>query len=157
MSGITNYGCTGLLTVNGLLLNCPAWDLVDLTDLWMGADLRGDDVVIPHKDDGVQARRRRITATQYSLPGVMDGSVTTTGVENSDPWEGLQAHIDQWRSTIIDPPGIGDGTLIGVLTMPNGQSRYADVHVMRFTKGQVLQGRLLFTLDISLPGGVFAP
>lgn len=148
------FGCNGVLSIDGVLLNCPAWDIVDLSDLWLGGDIRGDDRLLPGVG-GVIAYPRRFTVTRHSLPMAIDGSVDQLGQENADPWVGLQDHIEYLRANVVDPTGVGDGTRPAVLQMPDGTGRYADVHVLRLIKGDIVEGRLLATLEISIPAGVF--
>ena len=146
---------TGSLEINGLSMHTAAWTVVDVTNLWMGADIRGGDRILP-TTPGVIPYRRRMTVTQYSLPMVIIGDYDYLGVKYADIWEGLEANIDQLRAWVVDPTNVGDGTLPASLTMPSGAVRTADIHVLRLALGVVTNARMRATLDISVPQGVFA-
>jgi hypothetical protein len=146
---------TGELTINGVVMHTPAWTIVDLTPLWMGATVRGFDRIVPFTP-GVTPYRRRMTVTQHALPMVIIGSVDRLGVKYSDEWEGLEANIDYLRAFVVDPTNAGDGTLPATLELPSGTTRTADIHVLRLALGRVQSGKMLATLDISIPEGVFA-
>jgi len=146
---------SGELTINGVSMHTPAWAVVDLTVLWMGAQVRGFDRLIPFAP-GVIPHRRRMTVTQHSLPMVITGAVDRLGVAWPDPWEGLEANIDYLRAFVVDPTNATDGTLPATLDMPSGASRTADIHVLRLSLGVVQSGLMRATLDISIPEGAFA-
>jgi hypothetical protein len=146
---------SGSLEINGVPLHTPAWTVIDVTRLWMGADIRGQDRILP-TTPGVIPYRRRMTVTRYSLPMVIIGHVDMSGTPNTDIWEGLEYNIDFLRAWIVDPTNAGDGTLPASLTMPSGLVRTADVHVLGLNLGIVSRARMRATLEISLPQGVFA-
>ena len=145
---------SGALEINGVSMHTPAWTVIDTTVLWMGADVRGQDRILP-TTPGVIPYRRRMTVTRHSLPMVIVGYVDDAGVAYPDPMEGLETNIDYLRGWIVDPTNAGDGTLPATLTMPSGAVRTADIHVLGLTLGQVSRARLRATLDISIPTGVF--
>lgn len=158
--GLVGYGCSGVLTIDGTLLNCAAWDITDLTPLWANFEIRGDDRVLPGVP-GVIAYRRRMTVTAYSLNMFISGDVDRTGAPYGDAWEGLEANVEYLRSHVAQPTNVGDGTRAGVLTMPSGATRTADVHVLGITTGEVSaagskHALLRATLELSVPAGRFA-
>lgn len=146
---------SGSLEINGVLMHTPAWTIVDVTQLWMGANIRGGDRLLP-STPGVIPYRRRMTVTRHSLPMVIVGYVDQAGTPYNDPWEGLETNIDYLRAWIVDPTNVGDGTLPATLTMPSGGTRTADIHVLGLSLGIVSRARMRATLDISIPEGVFA-
>lgn len=146
---------SGALEINGVSMHTDAWTVIDLTVLWMGADIRGTDRILP-TTPGVIPYRRRMTVTRHSLPMVIVGYVDQTGTPYSDPWEGLETNIDFLRAWVVDPTNVGDGTLPASLTMPSGSTRTADIHVLGLNLGTVSRARVRATLDISIPEGVFA-
>lgn len=146
---------TGSLTIDGVSMHTDAWTIVDLTNLWFGGDVRGQDRLIPGVA-GVIPYRRRTTVTTYSLPMVIIGDVDQTGTPYSDIWEGLESNINYLRSNVVDPTNTGDGTRSATLLMPSGSSRTADIHVLRLALGTVSRGVMRATLDISIPSGCFA-
>lgn len=145
---------SGALEINGISMHTPAWTVVDLTMLWMGAEIRGGDRLLPTVP-GVIPYRRRMTVTQHSLPMVIVGYVDESGTPYSDPWEGLEANIDYLRGWIVDPTNVGDGTLPAELTMPSGVTRTADIHVVALSLGNISKAMMRATLEISIPQGVF--
>lgn len=148
-------GVSGTLTIDGFLLNTAAYDLCDLTELWLGPEQRGTDVLLPGAA-GVVPLVRRATVSTYELPMVIDGSVNADGTDYpGDPLAGLEAHLDALRANVTDPTGTGDGTRTAVLTTPSGDTRTAEVHVGRIQLGVQVDGRALATLPISVPAGVF--
>lgn len=146
---------SGSLEINGISMHTSAWTVVDVTVLWMGADIRGADRILP-TTPGVIPYRRRMTVTRHSLPMVIVGHVDQAGLPYADPWEGLETNIDYLRAWIVDPTNSGDGTLPASLTMPSGAVRTADIHVLGLNLGIVSRARMRATLDISIPEGVFA-
>lgn len=146
---------SGSLEINGVSMHTYAWTVIDVTTLWMGADIRGQDRLLP-TTPGVIPYRRRMTVTRYSLPMVIVGYVDQYNVPYADPWEGLETNIDFLRAWVVDPTNVGDGTVQADLTMPSGTVRSADVHVLGLALGQVSRARMRATLEISVPEGVFA-
>lgn len=166
MAGFNFSTVEGNLTLNGVPMKTRAWTCPDLTPLWLPSAVRGRDRIIPGAT-GVLPYRRRKTVTQYALDfrvaGISDmhgvvvtgtGSATGNGPEE---FEQLEYNLNYLRQNVIDPrisPNL-DGTVPGVLTMPSGAIRTADVHVLGFTVNvrvaHVIQG----VLDISIPAGGF--
>lgn len=146
---------SGALEINGVSMHTYAWTVVDVTQLWMGAEIRGQDRLLP-TTPGVIPYRRRMTVTRFSLPMVIVGHVDQYNTPYADPWEGLEDNIDFLRAWVVDPTNVGDGTVPAELTMPSGSTRTADVHVLALTLGEVSRARLRATLEISIPEGVFA-
>lgn len=159
MSGLANYGCTGNLTIGGVDLNGPAWDIPDLTPLWIEATQRGEDRLIPGAI-GVLAYRRRLTVTEHSLAMVIIGDMDRTGNPVADAWVGLQDNIEYLRANVVDPTNLTDGTRTGVLVMPSGATRTADVHVTGMRLSDLSGADGVFTsinavLMLSIPTGRF--
>lgn len=156
--------CFGSLVINNLAGNTQAWCIVDLSMLWIGADQRGADRLIPGSN-GVRAQRRRRTITEYDLPMIIVGSVDKNGVIYADPWDGFQRNIDELKTTWTDPTGTGDGTRSATLTLPSGATRTASIHVSPLEADPPVSGRdvetglpevtALATLPISIPDGEF--
>jgi hypothetical protein len=156
----------GNLTLNGVPMKTRAWTCPDLTPLWMPAAIRGQDRILPGAN-GVIAYRRRRTVTQYALDfrvcGISDmngvivtGSGTASG-NGPEEFQQLEYNVDYLRQNLIDPritPN-ADGTVPGVLTMPSGDIRTADVHVLGFTVNARVSHVLQGVLDISIPSGGF--
>lgn len=157
---IANYGCTGILTINSIALNCPAWDIADLTPLWIEASQRGQDRLLPGVA-GVIPYRRRLTVTEHVLEIVIVGDSTSTGTPVADAWDGLQANVEALRAGVVDPTNTGDGTRSATLLMPNGATRTASIHVLGMRVARVEGADGVFSvlngaLTISIPTGRFA-
>lgn len=157
---IQNYGCTGTLTINSIALNGPAWDIPDLTALWIETTQRGEDRLIPGAI-GVLPYRRRLTVTEHTLGMWIIGDTDRTGAPNADAWVGLQANIEYLRANVVDPTNLTDGTRVASLTIPGGATRNANIHVT----GMRIQGvdsddgafsAVNAVLMISIPSGRFA-
>lgn len=162
MAGFNFSTVDGNLTLNGIPMKTRAWTCPDLTPLWLPAAVRGQDRILPGAS-GVIPHRRRRTVTQYALDfriaGISDmGGVITTGTGNGPAeFAQLEYNLAYLRTNVIDPrisPNL-DGTVPGVLTMPSGATRNADVHVLGFTVNTRVSHILQGVLDISIPSGGF--
>lgn len=147
--------CQGSLTIAGVSMHGPAWDVVDLVPLWLTPTVRGGpNRAIP----GIAGRRsfqRRIDETAVSLPMLVQGEVDRLGVAQANPWAGLQANVAYLRANVVDPTGLTDGTRAASLLMPNGTTRTASVVVLGMTPGAFVKYVRKFTLDILIPAGGF--
>lgn len=162
MAGFNFSTVDGNLTLNGIPMKTRAWTCPDLTPLWMPAAIRGEDRIIPHAS-GVRAYRRRKTVTQYSLDFRIAGIASEEGLavdgdgNGSPEFQQLEYNLTYLRLHVIDPrtsPN-ANGTVPGVLTMPSGVTRNADVHVLGFTVNNRVSHVLQGVLDISIPSGGF--
>lgn len=162
MAGFSFSTVEGNLTLNDVPMKTRAWTCPDLTPLWMPAAIRGTDRIIPGAA-GVIPNRRRRTVTTYALDfrisGISDmNGVVTTGTGNGpEEFAQLEYNLDYLRQNVIDPrtsPNL-DGTVPGVLTMPSGAIRTADVHVLGFTVNDRVSHVLQGVLDLSIPAGGF--
>jgi hypothetical protein len=151
---LTFNSAAGGLTIAGINL-CTTWvRVLNLIDLWLPADQRGSDVVIPGVS-GVKARPRRDTVTRRSLRLQIDASVTYAGSTSGDNYERLAINLDYLRSALVAPPGTSSGTRSAVLTMPDGTTRTEDVHVVGFELGKYSEDArwALGVLELSIPSG----
>lgn len=162
MAGFDFSTVEGNLTLNGVPMKTRAWTCPDLTPLWMPPAVRGQDRIIPGAA-GVVPYRRRFTVTQYALDfrisGIsdQDGVVVAGSGNGPEEFEQLEYNLDYLRQNVIDPrtsPNL-DGTVPGVLTMPSGEIRTANVHVLGFTVNDRVSHVLQGVLDISIPQGGF--
>jgi hypothetical protein len=162
MAGFNFSTVDGNLTLNGVPMKTRAWTCPDLTPLWLPTAVRGQDRILPGAH-GVIPHRRRRTVTQYALDfriaGISDmhGVITTgTGI-GLDEFAQLEYNLKYLRQNVIDPRTFPnpDGTVPGVLTMPSGEIRTADVHVLGFTVNARVAHVLQGVLDISIPAGGF--
>ncbi len=162
MAGFSFSTVEGNLTLNGVPMKTRAWTLPDLTPLWLPPAIRGSDVLIPGAV-GVIPYRRRATVTQYALDfrvaGIsdMNGVITTGSGNGPDEFMQLEYNLAYLRTNVLDTrtsPNL-DGTVAGVLTMPSGDVRTANVHVLGFTVNTRVSHILQGVLDISVPAGGF--
>lgn len=153
--------CVENLTISGISLttpnaSTPAWMCGDLSPLADGPDVRGEDVILPGVN-GVIALRRRIAVSKRSVEMVIFGAFDRFGTPQSDRRIGLQRNTQYLIDNLILPVG-GDGTRAAVLTMADGTSRYADVHVLSPLQLAAATGDTRrAVLTISIPGGYFQP
>lgn len=147
--------CQGSLTIAGVSMHTPAWDVVDLVPLWVTPTVRGGpNRAIP----GISGRRsfqRRFDETAHSLRMIVHGEVNRLGVPQANPWAGLQANIAYLRANVVDPTGATDGTRAATLAMPDGSTRTANIVVLGMTPGEFVKYVRKFTLDILIPAGGF--
>lgn len=164
MAGFDFSTVEGNLTLNGVPMKTKAWTCPDLTPLWLPAAVRGQDRILPGAT-GVIPHRRRKTVTQYALDFRIAGIADMAGVApvggpdavGPEEFEQLEWNLTYLRTYVIDPrtsPNL-DGTVPGVLTMPSGAERTADVHVLGFTVNARVAHVLQGVLDISIPSGGF--
>lgn len=156
-----NYNtATGELVIDDISMHGPAWNILDLRDLWMPASIRGSDTIIPGAI-GVLAHRRRVTVTRHTLPMALTGECDKDGIpapgigDPVDLLKQLQDNIDYLRENVVDPTNVGNGTRAATLTMPDGSERTADIHVEGLTIVSAVQHVLATTLNISIPAGLF--
>jgi hypothetical protein len=162
MAGFNFSTVEGNLTLNGVPMKTRAWTCPDLTPLWLPTAVRGSDRLIPGSP-GVIPFRRRKTVTQYALDfrisGIsdMNGEIVAGTGNGPEEFEQLEYNLDYLRQNVIDPRIVpnADGTVPGVLTMPSGAIRTADVHVLGFTVNARVSHVLQGVLDISIPTGGF--
>lgn len=163
-TAIRNYGSTGMLTIGGVSLNGPAWDVPDLSGLWISGAVRGSDRVIPGAA-GVLPFRRRRTVTEVTLEMIVVGMVDSAGLAYDDALQGLELNLEALRSGVVEPTNTGNGTRAATLTLPSGDTRAADVHVLGMDTGSLVvrkiggvatHARIRATLDMSIPAGRFS-
>ncbi len=112
----------GSLTIGGMLMHRLAFAVTDVTDLWLGPDVRGEDLMIPGRPGRI-AFPRRADVTERQLPMVIDGRFDVSGNEFAgNEFEGLLQNIEYLRANVVDPTGVGDGTRAISLTRPGGGS-----------------------------------
>lgn len=154
-AGLNPTTVYGTLAIDETEMNCPAWDVLNVHDLWAGPPTRGEDRIVPGTS-GRRSYRRRADAVTYSLEVVITGQVDPDGDPYADPVVGLLTNIDLLRSNVTDPTGVGDGTRPAVLTLPDLTTRNADVTVEGMELGRLVRSERLATIDLTIPSGAFA-
>lgn len=145
----------GYLTINSVPLATPAWRITDLTPLFDAPKQRGDDLVIPGAA-GVLARPRRNTATRIAFVIEVFGELDSDGVAHANPALGLITNIDYLYTNVVAPPGTATGTRAAEWTLPGGETRNADVHVLGLTFLRRSPTWARGRLDVNVPAGRFA-
>lgn len=146
---------TEYLEINGVPLATPAWEIVDLSPLWEGAEVRGADRLLPGVI-GVRPYRRRATVTVKALRMVIYGDKNLDGVVQADVRLGLWNNIAYLRTNVVDPTNVGNGTRTAILRAPGGITRSGPVHVLSPLKLGADLGptSVRAVLELSIPGGV---
>lgn len=144
----------GGLTISGISLTTTWCKVMNLIELWLPADQRGSDRIVPGAS-GALAQQRRDTPTRRGLQLVIAGDVTYTGSTSGDAFERLQINLDYLRANIVAPTGTTNGTRSAVLTMPDGTTRTEDVHVTGFDLGTYAEDArwVRGVLTVSIPSG----
>jgi hypothetical protein len=154
MPGFEWNSAAGGLTIGGISLTTTWCKVLNLLELWLPADQRGGDRVVPGAS-GVLAQQRRDTVTRRSLQLLIAGDVTYAGATTGDAFERLQINLDYLRANIVAPTGTTDGTRSAVLTMPDGTTRTEPVHVTGFDLGTYAEDArwVRGVLTVSIPSG----
>lgn len=145
----------GSLSINGVNLCTVAWCVQDLKPLWEEDDYRGGTKIVPEQPGELSYPLRR-GKRRVDLDLTISGFVDTAGHFYSNPFTGLEAHVDYLNANVVAPVGTGAGTRGAVLTKPTGATRTANVRVLGMPfKGQV--GPIVVaTLKLEIPLGRFA-
>lgn len=151
--GIYQMEDLGSLSISGVEMCTPAWWVLNLRDLWVGPDVRGEDLTVPLLD-GVVPYRRRPTVTTHTLNLLIVGSVDHTGAPYDSEAEGVETNIQYLKDFVVECVG-GNGTRPSVLVMPSGAEREADITVLDLHPGDGIVGGMVATLDISIPAGSY--
>lgn len=133
MAGFCDYGCTGTLTIDGVLLNTPAWDIPNLARLWIEAAVRGDNRALAGVAAGRRGNPRRYDVTEFDLAFAITGVVNEAGTPYLNEWVGVQTNLATLWTGVFQPVTTGRGTRAATLVLPSGTSRVADVQVEPLT------------------------
>jgi hypothetical protein len=135
-------------------LATPAWEILDLSPLWDGPDVIGEDRHVPGY--GALSFRREVTASRRALPMMIYGEYAQDGVAYLDPREGLQTNLDYLLTNLVVPPAAGDGTRAAILHGPGGATKTANLQVLsplRTAPAGPLALRA--SLEVVIPAGRF--
>lgn len=159
----------GSLTISSVDMNPAngAWGIVGdekgtggYVQLWADFDVRGEDRLLPSVTGVIPYRRRR-TVTSFKLRLIVVGDIIgSTSTPETDTRVGLEENIEYLRENVIDPVNTQTGTRSATLTMPSGNTRDADIHVLGVTTQTYLLSECgsiwIATMHISIPSGRFA-
>jgi hypothetical protein len=166
MPAIENYDCDGTLAISGVNMNWDAWAIVGddngrggLLNLWIEAEQRGEDRVLPNAT-GVIPYRRRLDVTPHELRLLVTGDIDLAGQPSTNSKTQLLTNLAFLYTNVIAPTGTGDGTRGATLTFPGMTNRTANIHVLKLEpeRYNYVDGSAIFegTLLISIPAGRFA-
>lgn len=159
----------GTMTIDTVSMNPAngAWGIIGdeqgkggYVQLWAGFDVRGQDRILPSVTGYIAYQRRR-TVTAFNLRLIVVGDVIgETGAPELDTRVGLEENIEYLRENVIDPVATQTGTRSATLTMPSGNTREAEIHVLDVTTQQYKLSECgsiwIANLRISIPSGRFA-
>lgn len=159
---VGQYGIDGILTINTVPMNCPAWDVPLLAKMWVEHAVRGENQLLP----GAPGRRsypRRVDQKDHTLHLTVLGWVNVSGTPYSltDVKSGMAMYTNLqylWNN-VFAPVTTGRGIRAATLLLPDGVSTLAaNVQVTPLvTVGEdfnVFEQDFTFTLTI--PAGRFA-
>lgn len=147
---------SGELKINGVSMHTPAWCVLDVLPLYLPTGTRGHNSIIPHTA-GRYPRPLRIDESRYSLPMLISGGHDRNGNVYADRWAGLQANLVYLNSQIVTPPTYPVVTVEGILRMPDGTVRGADVQVpsIELLNPRTTGAQLEAILELVVPSGQF--
>lgn len=138
-------------------LATPAWRILDLSSLWDGPEVRGDDLLIPGAA-GVLTQPRRATVTRKVLPIAIFGEQDREGNVYPNPFTGVRTNLDYLYTNVFAPVSTGNGTRAAIHHLADGvTTRSANVIVLSpLDVRPAGKHSLIGRLDILIPTGRFA-
>lgn len=162
MTGLLSFdvGCAatdGVLAISGTSLHAPSWICLDVSELWMSAEQRGTDLVIPGRP-GAIPMPRRATVTPRSIRLLIGGTHRYNGTRYNNVRAGLFANVQALNALVVQPTYVGNGTRSIQLSAPGGGGLTGVGHVVGLDLGEHLGGQVMrAVLRISLPDGELTP
>ena len=116
------------VTIDGVPLATPAWEINDLSELWDVADVLGETQPVPYRR-GVVPFRRAYGGKSVSFPLTVFGAEDPDGVAYLNARAGLAANRDLLVRDVLRPLQVesGDGTRTLVYHHPDGSTRSGPV------------------------------
>lgn len=115
-----------VLSIDGVPLSTPAWNVLDYADLLNGAPTRGADITVSGKRGNI-ARRRNLDSSEASISLVIYGDKDPEGTPHADVRSGLLSNIDALKKALRPNATTLDGTRTLSITIA-GETRTASVH-----------------------------
>lgn len=141
--------------IDGINMRTVAWCVRQLDELWLEADVAGDDTDLPGIDGRLGEARTR-TNTRHDLDLIVTGACTVSGDPYANDWIGLETNLAFLHDNVLTLPAGGDGSRLGDLIMPSGSHRYARVHVTpRLAIKEQRSANKVYTLTIDIAKGRF--
>jgi hypothetical protein len=144
------------LTIDGIPMSTPAWEVLNIQTLYSGPMRRGENRIMPGAS-GRRALARRDDETNRSLVIAVFGFERWDGVAYPDPVAGLWENIDHLETNVIDQPLTGDSTRTAVLSRPDATDLTAQIQVLGFEidDEHYSPAAISATMDITLISGSF--
>lgn len=136
----------GVLTVGGISMHTPGWIAVDVTPLWDGPDVRGDDLLIPGLP-GLLPMPRRFTGTSYTIPLLIDGAVTSSGTPHANIRNGIALNLGVLQTLVGGMPKSVS------LTRPGGGIYGTGSAHVQVKQGEKSRGIARAVMTLDFPGG----
>jgi hypothetical protein len=140
------------IEIDGTSLTTPAWIMNDITELYSGVSLRGQDSIVPYKQ-GSYARLKVIESKVVNIPMTFYGDKDLDGTPTADIRTGLRDNIDAFKELVVGQTYSGDNTGQRdlVVYLPDGSTRGSKISVqpdLQLTQVGVgvAKGVLTFTL-----------
>ena len=143
------------LSVNGIVLACPAWQITNIGELFDDPDVRGDDTPLPYVS-GETSHRRRTTGSIYTFNMEIIGQRDTDGSTIANAPLGLITHRDYLRANLGLAKATGDGTVPFVFYRSTAASLTASGHFLGFKGSRFVPPATLYTtfdIKVTSAGG----
>lgn len=143
------------LEIDGVPLSTAAWEHLNLHALFSGANVRGENVVMPGAV-GVRPVRRRPTETMHTVDMAVFGHRSWDGTPYSDPVAGLVANLAHLRTNVVNPLATTNSLRTAIIHLPTG-TLAASVQVLGFEVTEAVGPADVYaSMDISVIQGAFA-
>lgn len=138
--------------IDGQDMSGPAWQPLNLEQLWLPAPNRVRNRVVPGVA-GSTAFRPRVAERAVDIQLIIAGDVNQSGTPNGDETEGFTDNIDTITTNVVDPPTAPTKTRTSTLTMPDGTTRTAEIQVVGFSYEPIGNNMARGVLSIVIPAG----
>lgn len=145
------------LEIDGVPLSTPAWEHTNIHTLYSGAEVRGENRVLP----GASGRRAlpwRADETMRTLTLAIFGTYSWDGTPNEDPVAGLWANVAHLQAFVVDNPLTADSTRLATLKRPGATDQTCIIQVRGFEVDDdpYSPSDIAASIDIALLSGRFA-
>lgn len=173
MPALHDYAPEGVLTINSIVMNCPAWSVCGdergrngLLQLVTAFRKRGENRLLPGVGGEIAYPKRR-APIELDFGLTVTGDVDALGAANSDSAEGLVENLQAIYDGIVEPVSgeDADSGTVAVTYVGLGVSLGGDVHVTAMEQDEYALGRKngvshqslwIGFLTLSLPAGRFS-
>jgi hypothetical protein len=153
MAYVTNFAHH--LVINDVPLSTPAWEHLDLYTLYSGANVRGQNRIMPGAV-GVMPLRRRPTETSRTISLAVFGNQAWDGTPYPDPVLGLAVNLQHLLTNVVDPLLTANSTAVAQI-VGNGPTKVATLQVLGFevSDESLSPGAVYASMDVTLIEGAF--